>query len=54
MDGTEIWCDIFVFVLIFLDRLHNYSCAFTTWFNIQWASSNGSMPFVYDGNFNKG
>jgi hypothetical protein len=36
MDGAEIWKDVFVFVLIFLDRLHNYACVFTAWFNVQW------------------
>lgn len=36
MDGDEIWIDVFVFVLIFLDRLHNYACVFTTWFSVQW------------------
>lgn len=36
MDRAEIWSDIFVFVLVFLDRLNNYSGVFTTWFNIQW------------------
>lgn len=36
IDGAEIWIDVFVSVLIFLDRWHNYACVFTKWFNVPW------------------